>query len=348
MKYERFWRGLSICALLLSGCAGDQPEPVEESVPEIAQRGVIERVDPRFDELVPEDAVIEQLAEGFDWSEGPVWIPNDGFLVFSDVPQNVAFKWEEGSGISEFLRPSGFTGKGESGREPGSNGLLLDFEHRLILCQHGDRRVSRLKPDNSFEELVSGYEGMRFNSPNDAVLKSNGDLYFTDPPYGLTGLNESPLKELDFNGVYRLSASGELTLLTSELTFPNGIAFSPDENTLYVAVSDPDNPVIMAFDVTADGLIENGRVFFDTSPWAENLPGLPDGLKVDQKGNVFATGPGGVNVFDPEGTFLGRFNTGVATANCGWGDDGSTLYITADAYLCRVKLRTKGLVHWVQ
>jgi gluconolactonase len=341
-------RGLPVCVLFLSGCAGEHPEPFEEGAAAVTQLGVIERVDPRFDELVPADAVIEQLADGFDWSEGPAWIPDGGFLVFSDVPQNVVYKWAESEGISEFLRPSGFTGTGESGREPGSNGLLLDLKSQLILCQHGDRRVSRLNPDNSFEELVSTFEGKRFNSPNDAVLKSNGDLYFTDPPYGLTGLNDSPLKELDFNGVYRLSATGELTLLTSELTFPNGVALSPDEKTLYVAVSDPDNPVIMAYDVKSDGTIENGRVFFDTGPWSEKYPGLPDGLKVDQKGNVFATGPGGVNVFDSAGTFLGRFNTGVATANCGWGDDGSTLYITADAYLCRVKLRTTGLVHWVQ
>lgn len=330
------------------GCAGDEPEVAEEAGSSVPTLGTIERVDHRFDQLVPADAVIEKLAEGFDWAEGPVWFPDAGFLVFSDVPQNVAYRWAEGEGISEFLRPSGFTSDGEAGREPGSNGLLLDLDGTLILCQHGDRRVSRLKPDKSFEQLVSSFEGKRFNSPNDAVIRSNGDLYFTDPPYGLTGLNDSTLKELDFNGVYLLSAEGKLTLLTSELTFPNGIALSPDEQTLYVAISDPENPVIMAFDVAADGTIENDRVFFDTSAWAENYPGLPDGLKVDQDGNVFATGPGGVNVFSPEGTFLGRFNTGVATANCGWGDNGSTLYITADSYLCRVKLTTTGLVHWAQ
>jgi gluconolactonase len=348
MKASTGFRLLSIVFLILSGCAAEPSEPPASGEVAIVELGNIERVDPRFDELVPQDAVIEKLAEGFDWAEGPVWFPDEGFLVFSDVPQNVAFKWHPQEGISEFLRPSGFTGTSEAGREPGSNGLLLDHQHRLILCQHGDRRVSKLGPDNSFEELVSTFEGKRFNSPNDAVLRSNGDLFFTDPPYGLTGLNDSPLKELDFNGVYLLSTSGELKLLTAELTFPNGVALSPDEKTLYVAVSDPANPVIMAFDVAADGSLSNSRVFFDTSPWSGIYPGLPDGLKVDQKGNVFATGPGGVNVFDPEGVFLGRFNTGVATANCGWGDDGSTLYITADAYLCRVKLSTRGLVHWLR
>jgi gluconolactonase len=340
-------RWLFVLPVLLLACG---PEPTVEST-EVEQSpfpevGKIERVHPDFDQLVPEGARIEKLAEGYDWAEGPVWIPKEQHLLFSDVPQNVVYRWKEGEGASEFLRPSGFTGEAEPEREPGSNGLVLDRLGRLVLCQHGDRRVSRLGVDGNFEELVSSYEGKRFNSPNDAVYHSNGDLYFTDPPYGLTGLNESPLKELDFNGVYRLTEDGELSLLTDELTFPNGIAFSPDEKTLYVAVSDRENPVIMAYDVVTDGSIENGRVFFDTKPWSEELPGMPDGLKVDTDGNVFATGPGGVNVFSPDGTFLGRFNTGVATANCGWGDAGRTLYITADSFLCRVQLSTKGLVNW--
>jgi gluconolactonase len=326
--------------ILFSALAGCVPEQVEEE--EQTQFGSIERADPRFDALVPPDAQIEVLAEGFDWAEGPVWVPGGGYVLFSDVPQNVVFKWKEGEGLSEFLRPSGYTDTKEAGREPGSNGLLLNADGQLVLCQHGDRRIALLNDDRSFIELVSRYQDKRFNSPNDATFKSNGDLYFTDPPYGLTGLNDSPLKELDFNGVFRLSRSGELTLLTDQISFPNGIALTPDEKHLYVAVSDRDRPVLMIYDVDEDGLIENGRVFFDTKPWLESYPGVPDGLKVDQQGNVFATGPGGVNVFSPESTFLGRINTGVATANCGWGDDGSVLYITADSYLLRVKTSTKG------
>jgi len=333
---------LSSCILLLLG--GCSQERAEENPSEDSEEvfGSIERVDPRFDALVPPDAYIEVLAEGFDWAEGPVWIPEGGYLLFSDVPQNVVFKWKEGEGLSEFLRPSGYTGADNPGREPGSNGLLLDALGRLVLCQHGDRRVSRLDDQGAFVNLVDQYQGKRFNSPNDGVFKSNGDLYFTDPPYGLTGLNESPIKELEFNGVYRISESGDVSLLTDQVSFPNGIAFSPDEKHLYVAVSDSDKPVLMVFDVTGAGLIKNGRVFFDTKPWMESYRGVPDGLKVDQDGNLFATGPGGVNVFSPDGTFLGRINTGVATANCGWGDDGSVLYITADSYLCRIKLSTKG------
>ena len=334
------WAAIPLLAILALGCSEGTTESEPQTPPD--PFGSIERVDPRFDTLVPPGAYIEKLAEGFDWSEGPVWIPDGEYLLFSDVPQNVVFKWKEGEGVSEFLRPSGFTGSEGSGREPGSNGLLLDSSGRLVLCQHGDRRVARLGSDGSFEGLVSHFEGKRFNSPNDAAYRRNGDLYFTDPPYGLTGLNDSPLKELDFNGVYRLTAAGELSLLTREVSFPNGIAFSPDEKNLYVAVSDRDKPVLMVYDVDSDGNIENGRVFFDTKPWMDDHRGIPDGLKVDIHGNLFATGPGGVNVFAPDGEFLGRINTGVATANCGWGDDGSVLYITADSYLLRIKLSTTG------
>lgn len=307
--------------------------------------GVIDRKDPRLDRLVPKDAVIEKLAEGFDWSEGPVWHRRAGSLLFSDVPVNTVFMWKEGdTSASVFLKPSGYTGAEPRGGEPGSNGLLMDSEGRLVLCQHGDRRVARLEKDGKFTTLADRYEGKRLNSPNDGVYKSNGDLYFTDPPYGLLGNNNDPKKELKFNGVYRLATDGALTLLTKDMTFPNGIAFSPDEKTLYVANSDGNRPVWMAFEVKDDGTLGEGRVFFDTTPWVKaGLKGLPDGMKVDKSGNLFATAPGGVAIFAPDGAHLGTLNTGEATANCGWGDDGSTLYITADMYLCRIKLTTKGL-----
>lgn len=316
--------------------------------------GTIERDDPRLDRLVPKEATIEKLAEGFNWSEGPVWVPRGGYLLFSDVPENTVFKWEEGGGISVFLKPSGYTGDAPRGGEPGSNGLTLDPSGRLVLCQHGDRRVARLDAmlgpggpptgdDKKFTTLADRYMGKRFNSPNDAAYKSNGDLYFTDPPYGLLKLNNDPAKELYHNGVYRLSKGGELTLLVKEMSFPNGIAFSPDEKTLYVANSDPQKAIWMAFPVQDDGTLGEGRVFFDATPWAKAMKkGLPDGMKVDRAGNLFATGPGGVHIFSPEGVHLGCFNTGEATANCGWGDDGSTLYITADMFLARVRTTTKG------
>ena len=306
--------------------------------------GKIERKDPRFDKIVPGNAHMEKLAEGFDWSEGPVWIADGGYLLFSDIPRNSVMKWKEGEGISLFLKPSGYTGVSDYGREPGSNGLNLDAQGRLIFCEHGDRRVSRMEKDGGKKTLVDSYQGKRLNSPNDSALKSNGDLYFTDPPYGLPNRYDDPRRELDFCGVYRLSRDGELTLLTKEMTRPNGIAFSPDEKTLYVAQSDPEAAIWKAFDVKPDGTLGKSRVLFDATAWiAEGKKGLPDGMKVDQAGNLFATGPGGVHVLAPDGTHLGTFATGEATANCAFGEDGSTLYITADMYLLRVRLNTKGM-----
>lgn len=312
---------------------------------EFPSLGQVERKDPGLDRLVPKGAKIERLAEGYDWSEGPVWDHKGRFLLFSDVPQNTVFRWKEGEGASVFLKPSGYTGSTPRGGEPGSNGLTMDAEGRLILCQHGDRCIARLEPDGKFKVLADRYEGKRFNSPNDAVYKSNGDLYFTDPPYGLLGKNDDPKKELKFNGVFRLSKDGTVTLLTDKMSYPNGIAFSPDEKTLYVANSDLEKAVWMAFEVKEDGTLGEGKVFFDATQFAKNkdLKGLPDGLKLDRSGNLFATGPGGVFILSPDGTHLGTLATGEANGNCAWGDDGSTLYINADMYLARIRLTTKGL-----
>ena len=310
--------------------------------------GKIERLDPRFNQLIPKGARLEQLAEGFIWVEGPVWVKKGGYVLFSDIPNNVVNKWQEGKGVSTYLKPSGYTGKtprgGKAGDEPGSNGLRLDAQGRLVLCQHGDRQVLRIEPDGKKTVLASRYMGKRLNSPNDLVFKSNGDLYFTDPPYGLPKNWDDPARELDFCGVYRVSAKdGKLTLLTKEMSRPNGIAFSPDEKTLYVANSDPKRAIWMAFDVKADGTLGKGRVFFDATKWVDKKPGLPDGMKVDQKGNLFATGPGGVFVFAPDGTHLGTIATGDRTANCAFGNDGSVLYVAVNHRLCRIRTSTKGL-----
>jgi gluconolactonase len=305
--------------------------------------GKIDRKDARLEKIVPADAHMERLAEGFDWSEGPVWIKEGGYLLFSDIPRNSVMKWKHGEGISLFMKPSGYTGVVEYGGEPGSNGLTLDPQGRVVFCEHGDRRVSRLEKDGGKKTLVDSYEGKRLNSPNDAVYKSNGDLYFTDPPYGLPKNYDDPRRELDFCGVYRLAADGHVTLLTKDMTRPNGIAFSPDEKILYVAQSDPAAAIWRAFEVKDDGTLGASRVFFDATAWAtEGRKGLPDGMDVDAAGNLFATGPGGVHIFAPDGTLLGTLETGEATANVAWGDDGSTLYITADMYLVRIKLTTKG------
>lgn len=339
---------LAILAILVVtqtvAAQGEIPPPRE--VKDFPTLGTLERLDPRFDAIVPKNARVEQIAEGFEWSEGPVWFPDldGGTLLFSDVPANTVYQWFPGTyGAKPFLQPSGYTGeKGRSG-EPGSNGLLRDAKGRLVLMQHGDRRVAR-HLDGRFESLADKYDGKRFNSPNDGVFDKAGNLYFTDPPYGLEKGVEDPARELDFQGVYRLSPNGSLSLLTDSMTRPNGIALSPDEKTLYVANSDPEKAIWMAFPLKEDGTLRTGRVFADVTKWVgqPDKKGLPDGMKVDAKGNLFATGPGGVLVFAPDGTHLGTFVTGQATANCGWGDDGSTLYITADMFVGKVKLNTKG------
>ncbi len=305
--------------------------------------GKVVRLDPRIDKLIPVDAKIEVLSSGFDWSEGPVWLKNGGFLLFSDIPRNSVMKWKEGEGISVWLKPSGYTGQEPYGREPGSNGLAVDAQGRLISCEHGDRRISRLEPGGGKRTLADNYMGKRLNSPNDLVVKSNGDIYFTDPPYGLPKGWDDPRRELDFCGVFLLSHDGKLTLLTKELVRPNGIALSPDEKTLYVAQSDGKRPIWMTFPVKPDGTVDAGRVFADASDMIGKLPGGPDGMKVDKLGNLWVTAPGGVHVYSSDGKRLGWIETNERTANCAWGDDGSTLYMTADMYLCRIKTTTKGI-----
>jgi gluconolactonase len=300
----------------------------------------ITRLDPRFDALVPADAVAEKVVDGHTWVEGPVWNRAGNFLLFSDIPRNAIFKWQ--NGISLFLKPSGYTGDAPfTGREPGSNALTYDRQGRLVICQHGDRRIVRVEEDGSWTTLADRYDGKRLNSPNDAVFKSNGDLYFTDPPFGLPKTFDDPGRELPFCGVYRVK-NGRVTLLTKEVKAPNGIAFSPDEKTLYVTDVDPNRSAWLAFDVNDDGTLANGRVFFDATNWRKNQPGAPDGLKVDRAGNIFGAGRGGVHVFAPDGMWLGSIETGVATSNCAWGEDGSTLFITADHALYRIRLTTKG------
>lgn len=307
----------------------------------------IERLDPALDTLIDPNATIDVLAEGYDWSEGPVWVKDGGFLLFSDVPKNVVHRWKQGEGAKPYLTPSGYTGQEPRGGETGSNGLTLDRQGRLVLCQHGDRRVARMDaplsaPKPAFTPLADRYQGARFNSPNDLVFHSNGDLYFTDPAYGMEKQWDDPRREMNYAGVFRRNAKGDVTLLTKEMTRPNGLAFSPDEKRLYVAQSDQQAAIWRVFDVSADGTLTNSRVLFDATSMTKSRRGLPDGLKIDVNGNLWATGPGGVLILSPDGRHLGTIDTGQATANCAWGDDGSTLYITADMYLMRVKTKTKG------
>ena len=315
-------------------------------VPTFAQVvGHIERDDPALDALISPDAKIEVIASGFAWCEGPVWRKKEGYLLFSDIPGNTIYRWSERGGLSVFLRPSGYTEDDPFGWELGSNASTLDLQGRLVFCDQGNRRVVRLNESNFTKTVLADrFEGKRLNSPNDLVYRSNGDLYFTDPPYGLQGKNADPHKELAFNGVYRLDTRGRLTCIISDLTFPNGIAFSPDEKTLYIQVSDPNNARWMAYDVMPDGSVAHGRVFFDANALVkEGKKGLPDGMKVDQRGDIFGGGPGGVLVLSPQGRLLGTIVTGQITSNCAFGDDGYTLYMAADNYMMRVRLKTKGV-----
>lgn len=324
------------CFLSLTGVAGEVPGGVD------APR--IERSHPGLDELVAPDAQVEVLARGFQWTEGPLWVEAEEALLFSDVPANTVYAWREGQGAGVFLRPSGYTGAAARGGEPGANGLALDANGDLLLCQHGDRRVARMsaslaRPRAEFETVAGAYGGRSFNSPNDLTVDSAGNIYFTDPPYGLEQGEDDPARELEVFGVYRIDPDGNVQLLVDDLTRPNGVALSPDERILYVANSDPARAVWMSYRVSPDGSLSDGGVFYDATGLVDSRPGLPDGLKVDDEGNVFATGPGGVFVFTPAAELLGTISTGVPTANVAFDADKSTLYITANDSLLRVRLR---------
>jgi gluconolactonase len=314
--------------------------------------GEILRLDAAADSLLPTDAKIEVLGSGLDWSEGPVWIPKagtqpqgGGYVVFSDVPRNQVMKWKEGEGMSVFLKPSGYTGIGEYSPEPGSNGLNINSRGELISCEHGDRRVSVLTRGGGKRTLADNFEGKRLNSPNDSTLDKAGNVYFTDPPYGLPkGPQDTTTREISWHGVYKIEPGGKVSLMTKEMTFPNGITLSPDQKTLYVAQSDSKAAIWKAFPVKEDGSIGSSRVISDVTGMVGAHRGLPDGMKADITGHLWATGPGGVHVMTPEGKLLARIDSKMACGNCCFGgDDGSWLYICSDAFLVRVKTKTKGI-----
>jgi gluconolactonase len=309
-----------------------------------SQYARFESLDKRFNELIPADSEVEKIADDLLWSEGPLWDAKRKALLFSDIPRNVIMQWSEDKGVSRFLESSGYSGAAPfTGKEPGSNGLTFDLRGRLTICQHGDRRISRRETDGTMLPLATSFEGKRLNSPNDLVFDDKGALYFTDPPYGLPGTFKDPTKELPFQGVYRVSTDGKLSLLTKELEAPNGLAFAPDYKILYVANSQKTLAIWKAYPVNADGSLGAGRVFADATRLYMDGDGVPDGMKVDVNGNVFATGPGGVLIYSPDGTLLGRILTGVPTANVAFGEDGSTLFITANHRVLRLRTRTRGM-----
>ncbi len=306
--------------------------------------GSIERSDPSLDNIISADAKVEIIAEGFDWSEGPVWVDSHKMLLFSDVPRDTVFKWTEEKGKEVYLTPSGYSDTIPRGGEMGSNGLTLDIDGHLVLCQHGNRQIARMDasldaPKPVYVAIANNYNGKKFNSPNDAVYNSKGELFFTDPPYGLEKNMDDAKKEILFQGVYRVKKSGEVVLITDSLTRPNGIAFLPGEKTLLVANSDAAKPNWYAFDIGPGDSVTNGRIFYSCAGYDKSLKGLCDGMKVDKNGNIFATGPGGIWIFNKDARLLGKINLADATSNCALSPDEKTLYITNDMYVLRVKMR---------
>ncbi len=301
--------------------------------------GKIEKWDKDLDQVFTTGELAEVISEGYTWTEGPLWAA--GRLLFSDVPGNTVYQWTEKGGTSVYLRPSGFTGEKSESREPGSNGLLTDLSGNLLLCQHGDRQMARMdapvsQPEARFITLADRYENRRFSSPNDAAINSRGEIFFTDPPYGLPAQNDhDPAKEIPFNGVYKIKADGEVILLVDSLTRPNGIALFPDEKRLLIANSDPAKPHWYIYDIQGDRL-ENGRIFHTRQ---EKLPGSPDGLKIDRQGIVYSSGPGGILIFNADGKPLGRLRLDEPVSNCALSEDQKTLYITNNTRVLRWRIR---------
>ncbi len=340
---------IAFVVVLIVGCQPAAEPVAPAAAPESAYEtvGSIERADPRLDALVPAEATLEVLADGFDWSEGPVWVPSMDAVLFSDIPKNTIHSWSEEDGLGVYLRPAGYQLNNPPGMELGTNGLFLDGDDRLVMANHGLRGITRLDTANfTHTILVDRFEGKRLNSPNDLVVRANGDIFFTDPSYGLEGREESPIRELDFNGVYRLTPDGAISVVTRAFLNPNGIGLSPDQTILYVAQSNGQEPVIRAYDIQADGSATNERVFFDATELNAQTGrrGGFDGFAVDAAGNIFTSGPGGVLVVTPQGEYLGTLLTGQATSNATFGGpDGSDLFITADRYLLRVRTTTRGI-----
>jgi len=325
-----------LCAATATGADGT-PYPVV---------GHITTYDPSFAAVVDSGASIEKIADGMTWAEGPAWVADGSYLLFSDVPKNRMYRWSQREGLSVFLEPSGYAGA-EDGtlREPGSNGLLAEPRGTVLLANSGSRSVERLDPRTKRKQvLATRFNGHRFNSPNDIARRSDGVLFFTDPPYGLKDIERSPVRELKFSGVFRLDLDGSVHLIDDSLKFPNGVALSPDGGRLYVANSDPGRPVWMVYRLDARGNVTDKRVLADAMDLVRaGGMGNPDGMCMDVEGRLFASAPGGLLVMDAQGRRLGRIETGSVVSNCEFGDDGHVLYMTASSFIARVRVRTTGL-----
>jgi gluconolactonase len=323
MRYSLFVAIVLYAGQLYAQTAGQIPE------------GLIEKISPGLDAVINTKAKVEVIADGFGWVEGPLWIESQKMLLVSDVLNNNVYKWTAERGKELYLAHSGYTQKTPRTEELGSNGLALNRKGQLLLCQHGDRRVAVMdaplvRPQAEYSTLADNYKGKKFDSPNDLVVKSNGDIYFTDPPYGLEKGVKNPSKAAPYQGVYRISANGTVTLLTDSISRPNGIAFFPGEKKLLIANSDPQKPNIYVYDVNKDGSLSNGRIFKSERS--------TDGIKIDKAGNVFATGQGGVWIYNEEGILLGKIKVNGSTSNCAFSSDYKTLFITADDFLLKVAI----------
>ena len=301
--------------------------------------GSVQRISNEIDDFISKDSKIEIIAKGFSWSEGPVWSKKLNAVLFSDVPNNIIYKWDEINGLDVFLNEIGYSGIVINSKKDGTNGLTIDEQGNLIICMHGDRRIVKLEDwqSNKVIPIATLFNKKLFNSPNDLVYNSKNELFFTDPPYGFKNGDNDELKELQFNGVFRLSPNGDLKLLIKNLSRPNGIAISKDEKTLYVANSDSKSPIIMKYQITDYG-VENPEIFFDGSFLSKKNIGAFDGLKIHPSGTIFATGPGGVLLIKSDGNHIGTIRTEVRSANCAFDDKYEYLYMTSHQYLTRIKL----------
>jgi gluconolactonase len=326
-------------------CAAEPAAKTTTPKTYLISNGKFDRWDPAMDAIVPKDWKIEKLADGFGWAEGPIWVKNGGYLLFTDVPGNKMWKWSEKGGLEKFLDPSGATNPDMTvWREAGANGLAILDKNTILLADTGNRGIQKLDLKSKKKTPVAmTFEGKKFASPNDVTRMKNGVLFFTDPPYGFRKFDDAAEIEIKFNGVYRMGKDGTVTAIEKELHRPNGVALSPDERTLYVGQSEPTKAIIMAYSLDADGNVTGKKLFHDaTDLVAKDAPGLPDGLTVAADGTVFTSGPGGILVLSKEGKRLGRISNGKPTANCKFGDDGKTLYLTSQNILARIRLNVSG------
>ena len=334
-------------ALLVTSCFIASNAKDHAAYPAI---GELKTYSAEFAQVIKPGTPIEKITDNkFQWAEGPVWVPasgHSGYLLADDVPANIMHRWSEKEGLTVFLQPSGLANPDPNiFREPGANGLFYESTNSILAADSGNRQITRINLTTKKKTaVVSMYQGKKFNSPNDVIKSRRGIIYFTDPPYGLKDFDKSPAaKELKFSGVYQVTTDGSVSLIDDSLAYPNGIALSPDEHTLYVSNSDPANPVWMAYTLDDNGVVKSKREFANAKDLAAaGLPGLPDGMKVAKDGHLFAAAPGGILVMNDKGERLGMISTGTNVANCAFGDDGSTLYMTSNNFLARIKLAIKA------